>query len=522
MPTRRQFVQSALFLPAALTSANAFAQDTPKTDAAQVFADFESGDYDGWTIEGDAFGTAPATDATFPGKIRGFTGRGFLCSLHQKKGNAATGKAISKEFTIEKPFLTFKIGGGNHPNQACLNLIVDNQIVRTATGDGTATLSESSFDVSNLLGRKAHIEIVDATASADRGYIMVDDIHFTDASPDMRIEGALQDALPEILEGVRQKYRIPAMFVAVGYRGQIRALHCSGVRKLGYDSPVTLHDKVLIGSISKTCIAIVVGNVVAEGAIRMNSTIGEVLPDLRDVIHSSYRDATVSQLLKHTAGLGKDVGIPWGLKAGAQKYRYTFAVNLLKLPPVAPVGQFSYSSGMEVVAVMLERVTGQTYESLLSRYVFQPCGMKSAYMGRPYEDGSKTGRLDQTWGHLEKNGKITPFLVEWNTHMFCAAGGGIACEIADLCRFGNGLYPGLRGQQTPLGRQALRLICGELGWGQGDFTTNGSSCGDYSTVRILTNSSVIAVHSTARLEHGEETPNYELIQIIQNKIKSLV
>ena len=182
MPTRRDFLQSALLLPAALTTtgkANAQDPPTPNTQYPTPTFDFESGNYDGWTIEGDAFGTAPATESSFPGKIRGYTGRGFLCSLHPKKGNAAIGKAISKEFTIEKPFLTFKIGGGNHPNQACLNLIVDNQVVRTATGDGTATLSESSFDVSNLLGRKAHIEIVDATASADRGYIMVDDIRFT-------------------------------------------------------------------------------------------------------------------------------------------------------------------------------------------------------------------------------------------------------------------------------------------------------------------------------------------------------
>jgi levanase len=117
MPTRRQFVQNALLLPTALTTGKAFTQDALKPTAAsttEVFADFEGGNYDGWTIEGDAFGTAPATDALFPGKIKGFTGRSFLCSLHPRKGTAAIGKATSKEFTIEKPFLIFKIGGGNH------------------------------------------------------------------------------------------------------------------------------------------------------------------------------------------------------------------------------------------------------------------------------------------------------------------------------------------------------------------------------------------------------------------------
>jgi len=59
-----------------------------------------------------------------------------------------------------------------------MNLIVDGKIVRTATGKGTPNLTDASFDVSEFVGKKAHIEIVDATASADRGYIMVDDMAF--------------------------------------------------------------------------------------------------------------------------------------------------------------------------------------------------------------------------------------------------------------------------------------------------------------------------------------------------------
>ena len=104
MSSRHTFLQSALFLPS-LLAAHAFAQDT-NTAPSAPFADFENG-WGDWTLEGDAFGSAPATDALFPGKIRGFGGRGFLCTLHPRKGNAATGKAISREFTIEKPFITF-------------------------------------------------------------------------------------------------------------------------------------------------------------------------------------------------------------------------------------------------------------------------------------------------------------------------------------------------------------------------------------------------------------------------------
>ena len=178
MSTRRLFLQSALFLPS-LLAASAYAQDA-KTNPS-LFADFENG-YNDWTIEGDAFGSRPAVDALFPGKVRGFGGRAYASTFAPRRGVKATGKAISREFVIEKPVITFKIGGGNFPGAACLNLVVDGKIERTETGDGTANLSEKSWDVSSLVGKKARLEIVDSTTSNNRGYVMVDDIRFGNAT----------------------------------------------------------------------------------------------------------------------------------------------------------------------------------------------------------------------------------------------------------------------------------------------------------------------------------------------------
>ena len=141
-----------------------------------VLFDFESGSYDGWTLEGDCWGKEPASDALFPGRIKGFGGRRFVCTLDAKLGTAAKGKAVSREFTIDKPFVTFKIGGGHYPGTACLNLLVDGKIVRTETGSDAPEFMPAYWDVSLLAGKKAHFEIVDSTTSTSRGYIMVDDI----------------------------------------------------------------------------------------------------------------------------------------------------------------------------------------------------------------------------------------------------------------------------------------------------------------------------------------------------------
>ncbi len=175
---RRSFLLSTI--GCTIASPKLLGQEPAKTvfDAKDLLLeDFENG-WSGWTFTGNCWDEAPASDATFAGRITGFQGKHFLCTLHPRLGNAATGKAVSKEFTIEKPFINFLIGGGNYPGDACLNLVVDGKVVRTATGDDSADLRQSGWDVSLLIGKKAHLEVVDTTRSPERGYIMVDEITF--------------------------------------------------------------------------------------------------------------------------------------------------------------------------------------------------------------------------------------------------------------------------------------------------------------------------------------------------------
>ncbi len=169
-----------------LPTTRAIAQNAPLAASApsgdQVFADFESGTFDGWTIQGDCWGKAPATDDLFNGQITGFQGQSFACTLSPRRGCVATGRATSRDFIIQKPFIRFLIGGGNFPGQACLNLIVDGKTVQTATGDGTAALRRQEWDVTALRGKTAHLEIVDSTEDAHRGYVLIDNIIFADRS----------------------------------------------------------------------------------------------------------------------------------------------------------------------------------------------------------------------------------------------------------------------------------------------------------------------------------------------------
>jgi non-lysosomal glucosylceramidase len=152
-----------------------------ESPSLRAFEDFESGSYGQWTAEGTAFGTAPARGPLAGQQaVSGFAGFGLANSF--TGGDQAMGRLVSPSFTIRDPGMTFLIGGGPYEAKTCLNLVVDGRVVRTAFGRRNAVLDRQWWDVSDLLGRRATLEIVDASAGS-WGFIMVDDIAFLDRLP---------------------------------------------------------------------------------------------------------------------------------------------------------------------------------------------------------------------------------------------------------------------------------------------------------------------------------------------------
>ncbi len=152
--------------------------ESPKINMT-IFDDFERGDYKGWTISGTAMGKTPTKDNPVDMEIDGYLGDYLVNS--KINGDEATGKLVSKVFTITDAYILFKIGGGLHPGKTCVNLVVDGNIVRTETGRNEEQLKDRSWDVSNLKGKQAQFEIVDEWTS-DWGHINLDQIVFSNVA----------------------------------------------------------------------------------------------------------------------------------------------------------------------------------------------------------------------------------------------------------------------------------------------------------------------------------------------------
>lgn len=149
--------------------------------------DFEHDTYGDWKVEGAAFGTGPIEAERMPeyqGKV-GARGKRLVNSHASAPGqevgekDGATGRLTSRAFKLERHYLTFLIGGGNHAGRTCMNLLVGGKVVRTATGAANNQLHPMSWDVRPWAGQEAQLEIVDAE-SGGWGNIGVDEIQQSD------------------------------------------------------------------------------------------------------------------------------------------------------------------------------------------------------------------------------------------------------------------------------------------------------------------------------------------------------
>ncbi len=162
----RSFIAAVLMI----ASSHAIAAD-------HVIADFEDG-YGEWTIAGDAFGAAPARGKIGEQQdVSGFRGDALVNTFLDE--DRSTGTLTSPEFEIKHPFVTFLIGGGNHPDATGIELLVDGETTHSATGKNQEMLAWHTWDVKALHGKTARLRIFDRSKEGF-GHINVDHILATD------------------------------------------------------------------------------------------------------------------------------------------------------------------------------------------------------------------------------------------------------------------------------------------------------------------------------------------------------
>lgn len=211
--------------------------------------------------------------------------------------------------------------------------------------------------------------------------------------------GEVPAEIQTMFDQILKENAVPGGVAAIVENGKVTLRVASGVRMLGGTAPFTVDDKVHIGSCTKAMTATVTGILIDEGKLSWDTKLTDVFPEFAEQIHDEYRPVTISQLLSHYAGVPENVS--WrelGDDESLPAQRLTMVRRVFfKKPEQAPGKRYLYSNvGFVAAGAMLEKITGETWEELITSRIFQPLGMKSAGFGPPGIDDPD----NQPWGHL--------------------------------------------------------------------------------------------------------------------------
>lgn len=156
------------------------------------------------------------------------------------------------------------------------------------------------------------------------------------------------------------------------------------------------------GSTTKVVTAAVVLQLVAEGDVDLGRPARHYLPDL---IPAAYKKVTVRQLLNHTSGIpvpdfpGDTFEEVYAHRFDIHTAREMVASATAKKPEFTPgTAQHYLNIGYTVLEVLIERVTGHSYEQEAARRIFGPLGMRNTYLpGTDPEIGGRTITATRPW-----------------------------------------------------------------------------------------------------------------------------
>ncbi len=240
--------------------------------------------------------------------------------------------------------------------------------------------------------------------------------------------------LAERAAAVRAEAKVPGLGLMLLRPDAEPEIAVAGVRLAGGDATVAVDDLWHWGSITKSMTATLVARLVEREVVRWEDTVGERLgeavPDMRD----EYRDVNFLHLLSHRGGLPSNISTEHFESFGQNPEepisdRLAFVRYALAQEPVGPKeANFEYSNnGVIVAGAMLEAASGESWEALMRREVFEPLGMKSAGFGAPLE-GQPRGHVSSPEG---------PQPVPPNSDNPAAVGpaGRVHMSLADMARY---------------------------------------------------------------------------------------
>jgi CubicO group peptidase (beta-lactamase class C family) len=278
----------------------------------------------------------------------------------------------------------------------------------------------------------------------------------------IRFSSATEQRGAQFLEALRKKKNLPGLMLASSSDKEFSAdvlVTGSTPQPGGKSRPLNPDDLLEVGSETKSFTDVLVLRRVEAGALTLNSTLGELLPN--EKINSNFKNVTLSMLMTHRGGFPNET--PLSAIPYKGQNRVELVRQILENPPETKVGKQVYSTyGLVGIGGILEILEGKSWEQLLNEEILKPLELNSCkFLSYPEQRTNAEKSVfpvllnsdfaTLAWGHVGNN-SFSPLNPSSNKTFYSPLwnpGAGLFCNIKDQLKFMHFMASGYVGNKNP-------------------------------------------------------------------------
>jgi CubicO group peptidase (beta-lactamase class C family) len=249
---------------------------------------------------------------------------------------------------------------------------------------------------------------------------------------------AAMDYIPRWMEMQMRATERPGASLAINHRQRTVLELALGHADVPARKRLTARHRFRIASHSKSFTAAGILKLREQGLLQLDDPVGRHV----DGLHPHLAQATLAQLLSHSAGTTRD-----GPDAGQFQdrrpflHRHELLAQLAQAPPIEPNSRFKYSNhGFALLGMVIEARTGQAYADWMQRAIIDAAGLHETQADASADTAKQLAR-----GHSGKLllGRRVVVPGDQSTHALAPAA-GVVSTAADVASFYAQLLPDAR------------------------------------------------------------------------------
>lgn len=299
----------------------------------------------------------------------------------------------------------------------------------------------------------------------------------------------------ESAESIRIVRGVPGMAYAVFSKDSVIEFGVLGYRVFKSKDPIEKNDRFNIGTNTAAFTAYIAAKLVAAGKIKWSTQLLSIFPEFTKKTLPVYKSIRFQDLLSSRTRIPAFMDMSDWFKIPdtkgdiiAKRRAFTYWI-LQQKPNMENFNQqkiiFSLA-GYVMAASMMERVSGKTWEDLITEYIRKPLNISMRY--------SWPNRMDPTApaGHWFQGGSFHAEDPDtWvKVHPVLYPGQGISISLPDYMKYMQANLSGLYGERMALPKSAFDFLYFgipdySMGWNNGSF--NGQSYAFHEGLSLLFN-----------------------------------